>query len=338
MRYIQFKKERIYTMKTEIGNSAKGMLEIIMMAAGDNPIEKYKRIKDYLEMGKIKLDDAIPMLERNGIDIDKFLKYLYDNTKNSGLIFAMKLRIERKIDKVKENIDRINENVQELRVQIKELDQSILGKKIELTKMRDDLGPNDFIQDEKERPLYIGEAWESDSIKGGYRPKHYDFFNLPLWWKTEEPELNIKDKQFYTELIKRLVAKYENNFEELDDEISEQVDYFKSFLGEKNFEKILSEVCPELIEYRKRRKDERKESLQLEINSASKEMKGMQAQVEKLRLQLKEAKELKEGFEDVCKNYDKKLPPEYHGTKEERENKDILRYKEARKIDRVENS
>lgn len=91
MRYIQFKKERIYTMKTEIGNSAKGMLEIIMMAAGDNPIEKYKRIKDYLEMGKIKLDDAIPMLERNGIDIDKFLKYLYDNTKNSGLIFAMKL-------------------------------------------------------------------------------------------------------------------------------------------------------------------------------------------------------------------------------------------------------
>lgn len=210
--------------------------------------------------------------------------------------------------------------------------------------MRDDLGPNDFIQDEKGRPLYIGEAWESDSIKGGYRPKHYDFFSLPLWWKAEEPELNIKDKQFYTELIKSLVAKYKNNFEELDDKISEQVDYFKSFLGEKNFEIILSEVCPELIEYRKRRKDERKERLQLEINSASKKMKGMQAQVEKLRLQLKEAKELKEGFEDVCKNYDKKLPPEYQGTKEERENrkeketKDILRCKEARKIDRVENS
>ena len=300
---------------TESNDLTKEMLQLIIDVAKEDEQNLFKRIKDFLiqgwlETGCISLDDVLSILENNGIDIDKFQKFLYKNTTNTSVIYQMKLRVERKEKEVQDSINCISDQIREKEQRIDELDRAIYEKKCELNAMREDLTPYTVLEDEKGRPLYIGEALEKDYLRGGYKSVYsVNELFLGIDRKKKKPELSSEDNNHYTELIRQAFDKYGKDLSKLDEVIT-------LFFGEEKYDEIIEKECPGLEEYRKKKKDEKKATLEEEIREYSTEMESLKTQLADLEKKKKSAQDIIEGLRTVLINYERKLPGKYRQSEE----------------------
>ena len=331
-------------MKNKTNISIEDMLKIVIAAENGDMEAKYKRIIIYLEAntGAITLKDALPILEASGIDIKEFCKYLYSYyiTKNKELspgskklLFELKLIVEEAIDRLGARIDQFEFRKTGIDEQIRDIGKEDKDLEIELKQLEGIITKEDLYveQNGMHSPGYLRRLRTNPNVR----------LNKMLRELDPDPKLSQDDIKHYTEFIRGLNEMANGDMETLDNAIKEQNDFLNP-LGKTKLNEILEAECPELIDYRKLKEEEKKHKKDARIAeieasriSISEKKEKLTKKRNDLEMTLKKLMKQQEGLEEVCQNCDEKLPLEYQGTRKEREER---QQREERKSKEEENA
>lgn len=297
-------------MKDERRDSKLRMLKIVFktISKNYNP-DRYGKIIEYLIENKIGLDEAIDTLRHDDFfTIEDFEESILDNSEpnNPDLLFQLKLRREKMLSKAKESLQGIEKRKIEIEEQIENKKGEIERKKGEIEKLK---GPD--------RPTI--KAINKSDYKLQLLINSPANFDKRLQKRQRQKEYLNNNRDFFDRLINKIIQESKGSMVDLYQLCLELEKAYGSYIGENGVRQLLEEKCHELVEYRKRLKEESIKELENDIRQIEKEIEELE---EKKEEELNDMQELVTEIKQDIDIIDLKLPKHLRGTKEERDKRE----------------
>ena len=313
-------------MKDESRDSKLRMLKIVFktISKNYNP-DRYGKIIEYLIENKIGLDEAIDTLRHDDFfTIEDFEESILDNSEpnNPDLLFQLKLRREKMLSKATESLQGIEKRKREIEEQIENKKGEIERKKGKIEKLKG-----------TDRPTI--KAINKSDYKLQLQINSPANFDKRLQKRQRQKEYLNNNRDFFDKLINNIIQESKGSMVDLDQLCLELEKAYGSYIGENGVRQLLEEKCHELVEYRKRLKEEGIKELENDIRQIEKEIEELEEKKKKEE-ELNDMQECVKKIKQDIDTIDSKLPKHLRGTKEKRDKREKEKKKKQEEQDAFE--
>lgn len=313
-------------MKDENSNAKIEMLKLIFKTSCETKADdKYRRIIGYIVENKIGLDEAICTLkDDDSFSTDEFEDSIFKYSKpdNPDLLFQLKLRRENMLSKATESLQGIEKRKREIEEQIENKKGEIERKKREIEKLKG-----------TDRPTI--KAINKSDYKLQLLINSPANFDKRLQKIQRQKEYLNNNRDFFDKLINNIIQESKGSMVDLDQLCLELEKAYGSYIGENGVRQLLEEKCHELVEYRKRLKEEGIKELENDIRQIEKEIEELEEKKKKEE-ELNDMQECVKKIKQDIDTIDSKLPKHLRGTKEERDKREKEKKKKQEEQDAFE--